>query len=390
MNRAASGHDPVGAASRRFVRWRFRSRSTARSGETPLLRRLLHRARHGRGFTLVELLVVITIIAILIALLLPAVQVARETARRSQCTNNLKQLALGCLNHESLTGRYPTGGWGWAWTGDADRGNDWRQPGGWIYNVLPHIEQQPLHDLGLNCGAWNSTAKLTAHSQRIGAALTTLYCPTRRPAIVYPRTDADLANTLPGLTPAGHSDYAANGGDSYTDPDNPVVASWTQIYYAGGPKNPAEVENPPGQMTANARTTFRNVTKLANGIVYCGSMVRTADISDGTSNTYLIGEKYLDPDAYPTGTDLADNGPALQGDNEDVTRWSGWRPETPWPPTQDTPGVFLRCFGSAHATAFNMAFCDSSVQSISYSIDLEVHRRLCNRMDGMPIDRKSL
>ena len=65
-----------------------------------------------------------------------------------QCKNNLKQLALGCLNHEQATGRFPTGGWGWAWTGDADLGTAQRQPGGWIYNLLPYIEQRALHDLG--------------------------------------------------------------------------------------------------------------------------------------------------------------------------------------------------------------------------------------------------
>ena len=102
------------------------------------------------GFTLVELLVVITIIGILIALLLPAVQAAREAVRIVQCQNHIKQLSLGCLDHESATGRFPTGGWGWAWTGDPDRGTDWRQPGGWIYNVLPdintHVRLANRHD----------------------------------------------------------------------------------------------------------------------------------------------------------------------------------------------------------------------------------------------------
>ena len=75
-----------------------------------------------RGFTLVELLVVIAIIGILVALLLPAIQAAREAARRNSCKNNLKQLALGCLNHESSAGYFPSGGWGNNWVGDADRG----------------------------------------------------------------------------------------------------------------------------------------------------------------------------------------------------------------------------------------------------------------------------
>ena len=109
---------------------------------------MLPRQRAKRAFTLVELLVVITIIGILIALLLPAVQAAREAARMSQCANNIKQLALGCLNHESHTKRFPTGGWAACWTGDADRGTDWRQPGGCVYNLLPFIEQRRCTNLG--------------------------------------------------------------------------------------------------------------------------------------------------------------------------------------------------------------------------------------------------
>src|ERR1700678_1513849 len=93
------------------------------------------------GFTLVELLVVITIIGILVSLLLPAVQSAREQARMVECRNHVKQLGLGMLAHEAAMGYLPTGGWGFAWTGDPDCGTGLRQPGGWAYCILPYIDQ---------------------------------------------------------------------------------------------------------------------------------------------------------------------------------------------------------------------------------------------------------
>ena len=141
-----------------------------------------------------------------------------------------------------------------------------------------------------------------------------------------------------------------------------------------------------------ARSTFGGVAKAATGIFYAGSMIKIADVTDGTSNTYLCGEKCLNPDYYTTGQDGGDNESALTGDNMDIVRWAALQYMISPPyygALPDTPGVpDCDLFGSAHLNGFQMAFCDGSVQMMNYSIDSETHRRLADRKDGLPIDAK--
>ncbi len=362
------------------------------------------RQRARRGFTLIELLVVITIIGILTALLLPAVQAAREAARRAQCRNNLKQLALGCLQHEQATGRFPTGGWGWCWTGDADLGTGQQQPGGWLYNILPYIEQQALHDLG---GGLPTAAKNARNQERVCTPLSLFYCPTRRKPVVYPWCPGWSALptvNFPAPTVAPHSDYAANSGDF-------CVGEWCAGVYSAAPlwvaAWPGASDSGPASLAdggvgaataaqrANAKANFDQSAKLMSGVVYLGSLTKMSDITDGTSNTYLAGEKSVGSDWYTTSQEDGDNLAAFLGDDEEIARYSADRssPTSPQivylPPQPDTPGIsFQDTFGSAHGNGLHMALCDGSVQMISFNIDPEAHRRLSNRKDGLTVDAK--
>ena len=165
------------------------------------------------GFTLVELLVVIAIIGILIALLLPAVQAARESARRSQCSNQLKQLGLAAHLHVDTHGFLPSGGWGDAWVGCPDLGAGERQPGSWAYQLLNFLEESISRQagLGFQCTDPGSQAAI---GQMVATAIPVFYCPSRRAPQAYPWTNSDNVNFADNPpTVAGKSDYAANLGD---------------------------------------------------------------------------------------------------------------------------------------------------------------------------------
>jgi len=352
-----------------------------------------HTSRES-GFTLVELLVVITIIGILIALLLPAVQAAREAARRTQCCNKIKQLALGAIGHESANGYFPTGGWGPCWAGVPDGGFGRRQPGGWIYSILPYIEQQPLHDLGM--GADNTTTPKLSDCvlQQVGTPLTGLICPSRRDAVVYPHGSPGGQQyhyrlgdvSWPPL--AGKTDYAANGG---------TTGDGNGFY---GPTSYAAADAFTGADWSGSTNKINHVKDT--GVVFAHSATTAADITDGTSNTYLIGEKYCDPDHYTDGTPGWDDQSWDIGQDWDTIRWTGCLTAPGSSnfvdnnkylfPQQDTPGdeSYGMAFGSAHSGGFYMGFCDGSVQFMNYSIDTGVHWYLGNRADDHPIDPRKL
>ena len=148
-----------------------------------------------KAFSLIELIVGIAIISVLMAILLPAIQAVRESSRRTACNNHLRQMSLGILQHESKTGYLITGGWSPLWLGVAERAADGRQPGGWTYNVLPYIDELPLH--GSVEGVTADTAE--AAYQAMAVANVPLFnCPSRRHVTPLPIDMTALESSTSG------------------------------------------------------------------------------------------------------------------------------------------------------------------------------------------------
>ena len=316
--------------------------------------RFRFRQRPRSGFTLVELLVVIAIIGILVALLLPAVQAAREAARRMQCSNNLKQLSLAVHNYHDTNNAFPL---------------PYQQSISHLARLLPYLEQSPLYDqVNFNVvPGFSDPSNAVVRNTRIGGFI----CPS------------DL-DPLPA-TVGARNNYYGNMG--------------TNILYRSPPTNPSNVNFgfPPH-----------------NGAFSESQAIRFADILDGTSNTAMFSEKNkgdgsngisspasdtFQPGTNPATADAAMND-CLAIDVRDLTKQGYSNVGAPWlQPYHSTtvyyhiltpnsrscmfpPGRIATTAGSRHPGGVGVALCDGSVRFVAKTIDLQVWRAVGTRDTG--------
>jgi prepilin-type N-terminal cleavage/methylation domain-containing protein len=307
--------------------------------------RTTHRRVGAAGFTLVELLVVIAIIGTLVGLLLPAVQTAREAARRSSCGNKLRQLGVGLHNHESGQRRFPPGAM--------------------------------LLKSGLACNLSDAT------TQEMGAPWSVLVLPQiegldRYQA--YTNIQAKFCGRQQFLGMGGNANAQFRPNPQFQCPSDPNSTSSvfnTNYHACMGGGAPADA----ACMNTSARYFFKN------GIFYAESATRIKDITDGTSKVFLLGEtKYArhpsgglanslswdsafasGASAEPSGHTAAVN--AINSSTHDPAKTTDW-------------GTFTNTFGSNHPGGCHFVMADASVRFLSQDIALDVYRRLGRRDSG--------
>lgn len=362
---------------RKFLRVRGQ-RKTSTTKKRNSFSRPLH------GFTIVELLVVIAIIGILVALLLPAVQAAREAARRASCKNQLKQMGLAAINHYDAHKHFPTGGWGWRWAGDPDRGYGYKQPGGWYYNILAYTEHAPLRDLGKDGNDDQITIQQTAQGkERVATSVDLFMCPSRRGHLYYAYTHGFPYFNVDRPDNVGRNDYAANSGSLF-----PASGIWQGSPDRGGRPGGAMPDPLQNLSRFTQYSTTRNdpsspVPTAGNGVVLALSETRIAQITDGTSSTILFGEKHIPLGHYDTSDSSGNDQGWDLGFDVDVNRWTTHPPQ---PDHEEEQSDQWSRFGSAHPSGCEFVYCDGSIRTIIYDVDAETFAYLGAIADGQVLD----
>nr|WRX36714.1 hypothetical protein [uncultured bacterium] len=287
----------------------------------------------GQGFTLVELLVVIAIIGVLVALLLPAIQAARESARRATCQSNLKNISLAVLNYESARGKFPVG----QQLGSAER---W----GWPVFVLNYLEQKSLYE------------QLDPHNQSLGEYLAKSNGDVSSPAISGSQTPLEIfrcpTDAAPALLSAEFRPY-----DGGTDNVPLGFEPPTSNYF--GSKGFYDNHG------CNERAPFSlEDVCWNNGVLYGNSDVRIAQITDGTTNTFMIGERDYRCFAGSWIGARRGNGSGLRGSYYVLGRAS-MKLNDPRTGAQDT---CTEGFSSQHVGGGYFAMCDGSVRFVDEEI----------------------
>ncbi len=288
------------------------------------------------GFTLVELLVVIAIIGVLVSLLLPAVQAAREAARRSQCKNNLKQIGLAIHLHHDTTGRFP-------------EGRDRRDQLGvsWAFNVLPYMEEQAVYESFVS----GTRVDDPANADAMRTPIQIYACPSRRTAAADRNFDNDEAKPEV-FAAAALGDYAANAGH--------------------------DIET---GMDENGRFSTSAVDKTEAGPIFSGSRIKARHVTDGLSQTLAVGERHLPPiqsdwDADMVHWEMGDTA-FLAGDTpETIFAETGNGLAHGWSDDRNEE------FGGPHPNVVQFVTLDGHVMGLETNVDEGVLRALSSIAGG--------
>ncbi|MEX0642993.1 MAG: DUF1559 domain-containing protein [Pirellulales bacterium] len=322
--------------------------------------------KHFRGFTLVELLVVIAIIGILVALLLPAIQAAREAARRSQCVNNLKQIGLAVQNYHDTKREVPP---------TFLVGNGW---GTWLMAIMPYLEEG--NALALRQPELMFYAQT---DQAVQSQVSVYLCPSRRAPPQIGEVETRFGNSKQGAL----ADYAMCGGDGL----------WSDtFYYSGGPRGSNGVGYPTHDVDGPTFVLNPAVPGLTSRLVSYRTFRKFKNITDGLSKTLLAGEKRVHPDHrgewdWGDGSFFNDNNSwshaRVVGDTRFQSPAKSSRifpiASSPTDPSLNTMAASIRVFGSDHSSGTcQFALCDGSVQSFTPEANVLALGYLANIRDG--------